>query len=256
MYAWYTDSMKKIIISIITIIVVTAIITLIIITGKNKPISTEVITQPTDVAIEKTIPLCFYYEKQTARGFYDIAWLKLNITGDTVIGEFRNLPAEKDSKRGTFSGKVGSVDKMAMARTADVWWDSMAEGMQVREQLKIIFGEGTAQAAFGEMIDRGDGVFVYKDSNKFTLGYPMTDVACDDLDDRIIVENYIRVNIKNLAPEKAVLGGSWYAMNIRINPSEKTGTMEYEDGHIAGKASFNYVRNGETVEINSIKKIK
>ncbi len=248
--------MKKIIISVTTIIITVAIIIIIIITGRNKTTNTEVVIPPVGAVITKTIPLCFYYEKQTSRGFYDIAWLKLNITGDTVIGEFRNLPAEKDSKVGTFTGTVGPVDKMAMARTADVWWDSMAEGMQVREQLKVIFGEGTAQAAFGEMTDRGDGVYTYKDPSKFTLGYPMSDVACSDLDDRIIVEKYIRANIKNFVPEKAVLGGMWYTTNVHINPNEKVGTMEYEDGHIAGKASFNYIRSGETVEINSVKKIK
>lgn len=248
--------MKKIIISITTIIIAVAIIIIIIITGRNKTTGTDVVVTPIGSDTIQTIPLCFYYEKQTSRGFYDIAWLKLNITGDTTTGEFRNLPAEKDSKVGTFTGVVGPVDKMAMARTADVWWDSMAEGMQVREQLKVIFGEGTAQVAFGEMTDRGDGVYVYKDPSKFTLGFPMSDVACSDLDDRIIVENYIRANIKNLAPEKPVLGGSWYAMNIHINPSEKTGTMGYEDGHIAGKASFKYLRDGELVEINSVEKIK
>lgn len=248
--------MKKIIISITTVIIAAAIIIIIIIiTGRNKNTDDSGVV-PIGVSDTKTIPLCFYYEKQTSRGFYDISWLKLNITGNTVTGEFKNLPAEKDSKVGTFTGTVGPVDKMEMARTADVWWDSMAEGMHVREQLKVIFGEGTAQVAFGEMTDRGDGVYVYKDPSKFTLGYPMSDVACSDLDDRIIVENYVRTNIKNLAPEKPVLGGSWYAMNIHINSSEKTGTMEYEDGHIAGKASFKYLRDGELVEINSVEKLK
>jgi hypothetical protein len=247
--------MKKIILSIAIVIIAIGAITVVLMKG-DKNINQNIAVMPIYTTTPKTIPLCFYYEKSTSRGFYDRAWLKLNITGDNVSGEFKNLPAEKDSKVGTFTGTVGSVDKMAMARTADVWWDSMAEGMQVREQLKVIFGEGTAQAAFGEMTDRGDGVYVYKDPSKFTLGFPMSDVACSDLDDRIIVENYIRANIKNLVPEKPVLGGSWYAMNIHINPSEKTGVMGYEDGHITGKASFKYLRDGELVEINSVEKLK
>ncbi len=247
--------MKKIILSITIVIIAIVAITVTIIKG-DKNINQNIAVTPIYTTTPKTIPLCFYYEKVTSRGFYDRAWLKLNITGNDVSGEFKNLPAEKDSKVGTFTGTVGAVDKMAMARIADVWWDSMAEGMQVKEQLKITFGEGTAQAMFGEMVDRGDSVYVYKDSSKFTLGFPMSDVACDDLDDRIIVEKYIRDNIKDLAPEKAVLGGTWYAMNIHIDPRSKTGTMGYEDGHIAGSASFSYTRNGETVEINSIVKVK
>ncbi len=253
---WYTIGMKKTIISIITIIIAVVIILLIVILGRNKTVTTDIIVPPIGSDTVQTIPLCFYYEKQTSRGFYDISWLKLNITGDTVTGEFRNLPAEKDSKVGTFTGTVGPVDKMAMARTADVFWDSMAEGMQNREQLKIIFGEGTAQVAFGEMTDRGDGVYVYKDPNKFTLGFPMSDVACGELDDRIIVEKYIRINIKNLVPEKTVVGGTWYATTVHIDPREKTGTMGYEDGHIAGSANFKYIRDTESVEINSVEKVK
>ena len=247
--------MKKIILSIAIVIIAIGAITVVLMKG-DKNINQNIAVMPIYTTTPKTIPLCFYYEKSTSRGFYDRAWLKLNITGDNVSGEFKNLPAEKDSKVGTFTGTVGSVDKMAMARVADVWWDSMAEGMQVKEQLKITFGEGTAQAMFGEMVDRGDGVYVYKNPDKFTLGFPMTDVSCADLDDRIIVEKYIRDNIKDLAPEKPVLGGTWYAMNIHIDPRSKTGAMGYEDGHIAGIASFNYIRNGETVEINSIIKVK
>jgi hypothetical protein len=68
-----------------------------------------------------------------------------------------------------------------MARTADVWWDSMAEGMSVREQLQIIFGEGNAQVGFGEMVDIGDGVYLYKDLKNLTYGEYMTDVDCTQI---------------------------------------------------------------------------
>lgn len=74
--------------------------------------------------------------------------------------------------------------------------------------------------------------------------------------DKIIVEKYIRDNIKTIAPEKPVLGGSWYITSVSINPSLKTGTMTYEDGHIQGKASFNYIRNGEEVLISSVQSIQ
>ena len=70
--------------------------------------------------------------------------------------------------------------------------------------------------------------------------------------DRTIVEKYIRDNIKTIVAEKPVLGGSWYVTSIDVNPLTKTGTMEYEDGHIQGKAIFEYVRNGMQVTINLI----
>ena len=204
----------------------------------------------------KPIQLCFYKEgpNKTPQGFYDISWLKMSLSGDRVTGEFRNYPAEKDSKVGSFEGTVSRVDPYMMARTANVWWDSLAEGMRVKEQLKIVFGEGTANAMFGEMMDRGDGIFIYKDMSKLTYSIGMNDVACADLDDRIIVEKYVRDNIKTLAPEKPVLGGMWYAMNIHIAPSTKTGTMEYEDGHVRGKATFSYTRIDQNVTISNVVK--
>lgn len=239
--------MKKLLPIIIT---VTIIVGLIYIGFTHKPtaVVTPVATNPTPVE------LCFYYESKANRGLYDVSWTRLNITGSDVTGEFRYLPAEKDRKVGMFSGIVGPVDKVAMARTLDVWWNSMAEGMETKEQLKIIFGEGTAQAEFGEMVDQGDGTYVYKDPNALTLGVPMTDVACSDLDDRIIVEQYIRDNIKTLVPESPVLGGSWYVISVHVDPVSKTGTMTYEDGHIQGSATFSYIRNANVVTLSSIQK--
>jgi hypothetical protein len=132
------------------------------------------------------IQLCFYKSTKTNSSFNDVSWLRLNLSGEKVTGEFNYLPAEKDKKTGTFEGTVGAVDKMAMARTADVWWSSMAEGMQNKEQLRIVFGEGNAQAGFGEMVDRGDGIYVYKDISKLSYGENMNDVGCDELNTLII----------------------------------------------------------------------
>lgn len=144
------------------------------------PIVTLPITSPV-TSDSKPIELCFYKKDKTPSGLFDVNWLKMNLSGDKVTGEFHYLPAEKDSKVGTFEGTVGAVDKAMMVRKADVWWNSMSEGMQVKEQLRIVFGEGTAQAGFGEMVDKGDGTYVYKNVSKITYGTSMTDVDCADL---------------------------------------------------------------------------
>lgn len=73
------------------------------------------------------------------------------------------------------------------------------------------------------------------------------------LNDQILVEKYFRENIKTLAPEKPVLGGSWYVLSVEINTYKKTGIVVYEDGHIQGKASFHYSRVGNLVTIEEIK---
>ncbi len=210
----------------------------------------------TEVATIQPRQLCFYKEKKTSRGLYDVSWIKMNLSGEKVTGEFNYLPAEKDKKVGSFEGTVGAVDQMAMSRTADVWWNSMAEGMQNKEQLRIVFGEGNAQAGFGEMVDRGDGVYVYKDVSKLTYGEIMTDVSCDDISDRVAVEKYIRENIQTLAVSKVVLGGTWYVTMVHIDPSLKTGVMEYEDGHIQESANFSYAWSNGFLIVTDIVKNK
>ncbi|MDQ5901539.1 MAG: hypothetical protein QG580_254 [Patescibacteria group bacterium] len=202
------------------------------------------------------IELCFYKENLVKDGLYDKALLKMSLNKDKVSGEFRNLPAETDSKVGEFSGTVSPVIPEMMARIADAWWNSYAEGMNVTEELRIIFGEGTASVGFGEMVDRGDGVYVYKDKENIGYWQDLTDVSCDFLDDKILVEKFIRENIKDLSPEKPVLGGSWYSYNIKVNPQNKSGEFTYEDGHIIGVATFTYERDGESVNIQNILKIK
>lgn len=61
----------------------------------------------------------------------------------------------------------------------------------------------------------------------------------------VLVSGYIENNIAALSPEPAVLGGTFYVTNIEFN-SGNSGTVEYEDGHIALTADFEYsVNEGE-----------
>ncbi len=75
------------------------------------------------------------------------------------------------------------------------------------------------------------------------------------IDDQAVVDKYIRANIKTLAPEQPVLGGSWYVVSVNVNSLNKTGAVIYEDGHIQGTAIFRYSFNGESVVIESINAI-
>lgn len=146
------------------------IIISLILVNKNK--KTPIVT---DTTVPEAIHICYRYIDK------DRAFLKLNITGNTVTGEYQNLPAEKDSKVGTFTGTVGAMDPKISGRVADVWWNAKAEGTTVVEQLHIIFGEGSAVALFGEMVDHGDGTYVYKDVTKLTPGFQMSQTDCDTM---------------------------------------------------------------------------
>lgn len=74
------------------------------------------------------------------------------------------------------------------------------------------------------------------------------------MSDQTIVEQYIRDNIKTLAPENPVLGGNWYVTSVTLDEAKKTGSMVYEDGHIQRNATFIYARTGDVVTVSSVKK--
>ncbi|MFZ3015939.1 MAG: hypothetical protein WA101_03040, partial [Minisyncoccia bacterium] len=102
------------------------------------------------------IELCFaQFGEPNASGFYDKYTLRLLLDGEKATGELKYLPAEKDSKVGKFEGIAYPVNKMMMARPAILWWDTFGEGIRAKEELRLIFGEGTANIGAGELVDRG-----------------------------------------------------------------------------------------------------
>jgi len=203
-----------------------------------------------EVVTKEPISMCYSYLKKSSRGFFDRVYLRLKIDGSNVSGEYNNYLAEKDSKVGTFTGTVGPLDQRMMGRRADVWWNTIGEGMKVTEELIIDFGDGSAVTAGGEMVDRGDGVCVYKDKTKLSFnGLSLGQISCEDLDEINIVEKYVRDNIKTIAPDKPVLGGAWNVMDINIVPATKSGEVVYEDGHIQSRVSFQYEFNSNTKSI-------
>lgn len=235
--------MKKLIVSLIVIVLV--VVALVLIFTKDEQIE-PIIKTPEPIA------MCYKYSKQTSRGFVDRAWLQMNILGEKVTGEYQNLPAEKDSKVGTFAGTVGPMDPKISGRIADVWWNSLAEGMQVTEQLKIEFGEGSAVVLFGEMVDRGDGTYVYKDATKLTPGFQMSQTDCESLQEMLAVEKYIRDNIETIVPKEPKMKDTWYyATVLNINSLAKTGIMliTYENGQMQKEISFSYTKNGDVIKV-------
>ncbi len=172
--------MKKILIVVFAVLLVIGAFFLI----NNKKMSSPVVVTPPVVEEVKPVELCFMQKGKTnEQGFFDKFTLKMLIDNKEgkVLGELNLLPAEKDKKIGKFEGTVSAVDKVMMARTVDATWDTLAEGMNTKEQLKFIFGEGTASIGFGEMVDRGDGVYVYKDQSKILYNLQLTDVACAEI---------------------------------------------------------------------------
>lgn len=232
----------------ILILIVFAILVFVVVKmgSKVEPVSTVNETpeaqEPSDV--KWPIELCFAkFGALNENGFADNYTLRMSLNKENVTGELNFIPAEKDRKTGEIQGTVGPVDKMMMARTADLWWFTFAEGMSAKEQLKIIFGEGTASIGFGEMVEGEDGAYVYKNPEKINYSLDLTDVACTDLVERANVEDYLRENIATLSPMGSVLGGTWYYISSYIDLRANSGTVIYEDGHIMEESSFSYTVN-------------
>lgn len=249
---------KNILIIILILVIVASIGCSIYSDIKNKKTENNQSTDEMTTENSRPIDMCFYRSDKTSQNFYDISWLKLKLNGESVTGEFQNLPAETDSKVGKFEGTVGPVNQQTMSRTANVWWNSFAEGMSVKEELIIDFGDGSATVGFGEMIDRGDGVYVYKDKNNLYYQKSMSQIDCDSLDEKLFIEKYIRENISKIATNSPVLGGNWYVISVLANPSAHTAEVLYEDGHIQSKANiiYNYQSSTNNVEITKFELVK
>ena len=64
------------------------------------------------------------------------------------------------------------------------------------------------------------------------------------------IKDYIKRNISDLSPIKAVLGGTFYVTNVEIHNGR--GFVNYEDGHNAFVADFKYTSDPTNgIEINS-----
>ncbi|MDB4983890.1 MAG: hypothetical protein JWM20_69 [Patescibacteria group bacterium] len=244
--------MKKTFVWILGILVVAAIavgIYFAVIKNNGAEIAAPVAENP---PVAQPIGMCYSY---AAPGKYgtDRAWLQMEITdGTEVIGEYRNLPAGIDSNVGTIAGTAGPMNPATSSRIANVIWDAHVEGTNEKRELKIEFGEGSAHVLFGELEERADGVYVYKKDATFTSGFQMSQTDCETLMDRVIVERYVRDNIAMIVTEKPVLGGMWYATAVTVDPATKSGTVSYEDGHVQGKVTFSYIRNGDAVTITKL----
>lgn len=217
--------------------------------GENNNMGGKAVETPA-----QPIELCFAkFEDSPDSEFEDKYTLRMNLAGEKVSGELRMLPAEKDALIGGFEGMVTPIDPATMSRTADLIWNTEGEGMTAKQELKIIFGEGTASVGFGEMAAREDGVYVYKDPAKVDYSFTLSDFACTDLNEREAVEKMLWENITTLSPVAPVLGGTWYVVSAAIDLEKNSGTVVYEDGHVQEKRNFSYALDAEgRVELMTI----
>lgn len=66
-----------------------------------------------------------------------------------------------------------------------------------------------------------------------------------------VVKKYITNNIKTIATDNPVLGGSWYVVDVTVDQNSDSGEVVYEDGHIQSKAKFTYSIKNSVLSITS-----
>lgn len=118
--------------------------------------------------------LCYIWNTEAG----DKAMLSIDIREDKAIGEFYWLPFEKDSKTGIFKGNLSQASETS--RIVSGFWETKAEGMTANEEIKIILEENIAKVGFGEMKDRGDGVYVYANPDDLSYEPNLQETDCGD----------------------------------------------------------------------------
>lgn len=122
----------------------------------------------------KSEQLCYIWNTEAG----DKAMLSVDIRDDKAIGEFYWLPFEKDSKTGIFKGNLSQSGEVS--RVINGIWETKAEGMTANEEIKIILEENIAKVGFGEMKDRGDGVYVYANTDDLSYEPNLQRTDCGD----------------------------------------------------------------------------
>lgn len=194
-----------------------------------------------NISIDQGIDFCFYSKDLNNYGVYDKQYLVFNVKDNIAFGGYENKLSNSEIQAGDFYGTVSDFDREISGRKLDLIW-SIQSGNDIREEKLIIhYGEGSAVAFFGEKVINQQGVYEYKNINNLKPGKTMSQIDCARLGEIQLVESYIVSNIKSLTSAEAVLGGSWYVVDVNVNTLAKSGEVLYEDGHIQELANFDYV---------------
>ncbi len=125
--------------------------------------------------------LCYTFMQNKENGVFDEYKLRLSIKDSVAVGTLEFLPSEKDKKTGSIEGKVIKPSSDMEAHRADLIWTVISEGKVVKEELKIIFGDGTASIGLGDMIEGGDGIYKYKSIPEIVYGLVLYQTPCEEI---------------------------------------------------------------------------
>ncbi|KKT81977.1 MAG: hypothetical protein A2V96_00440 [Candidatus Yonathbacteria bacterium RBG_16_43_6] len=171
----------KILKIVLAIIVILLLIVLAWLFVTNK-IGKEKITPP-DTSLNTDVPskttneqLCYIWNTEAG----DRAKLSIDVRENKATGDFYWLLAKNEPKTGIFIGTVSPIDTKTMKQTIVALWDSKKGTKTRKEEIVIIFGKGIANVGFGEMKDRGDGVYEYTNPEKLSFEPNLQQTDCND----------------------------------------------------------------------------
>ncbi|MFH0891611.1 MAG: hypothetical protein V1867_02420 [Candidatus Falkowbacteria bacterium] len=161
---------------------------------------------------------------------------------------------------------VSKIDAVLDTSLAQGGFDPVLCAQDIPEGLNIVDSEISDNAAVVTVLEAfsgGDKIFDIR-LVKTNGEWKIDEIACGGVSTgelipegaEDLVGDYIRKNINELSPEKAVLGGTFQLGSVKFTGPD-TCVVEYEDGHIAlaARASFRLSAGGE-VEIVSFDVIK
>lgn len=108
--------------------------------------------------------------KDTIAGPVDSLYIKMDVLGELVNGEYKWLPQEKDRKTGTFTGTLEDG-------IATVLLTYSAEGTSAREELLLKPEANGVRVGSGQMVE-SEGVWLFKDKSQAVFGELVPEVPC------------------------------------------------------------------------------
>ena len=101
----------------------------------------------------------------------DTTHLELTIIGTEVSGKMDWVPHEKDSARGTITGKINGNVITGI-------YNYMIEGSQQSEEVAFQMGKGQIMRKRGELTETAPGQLVFKDVEKARFTDVFTQIPC------------------------------------------------------------------------------
>ncbi|MFZ2151970.1 MAG: hypothetical protein WAV09_02560 [Minisyncoccia bacterium] len=143
-----------------------------------------------------------------------------------IYKNISDLDAWLATSASNFQLALGPKESVALGGIQAVGyeWDGLYRGRTI-----AVVHQGNIFVLSGTYLEKDDSV--YRDFDALVRSFVFTESTISEA----IILDYLKKNISTLAPEKEVLGGTFYVTEFTRLDST-SGIVEYEDGHNAYKA--------------------